>query len=68
MLETPFESATCDLDACVFVSHPLSFWIFISLWVICLVEEHSGHDVWWSPHKFLPFSMGGGAAPRNIIR
>jgi len=46
--------------------HPLSFWIFVTLWVIFLVEEHSGHDVWWSPHKLIPFSMGGGAAPHDI--
>jgi cholesterol 25-hydroxylase len=43
--------------------HPLSLWTFTFWWVAFLVEEHSGHDVWWAPHHWLPFSMGGGATP-----
>eukprot|EP00494_Astrolonche_serrata_P033108 UN33377 len=42
--------APCWLLPC----HPLSFWIFVIFWVTCLVEEHSGHDVWWSPHNYIP--------------
>ena len=25
--------------------HPLATWVFVALWVLLLVEEHSGHDV-----------------------
>jgi len=46
--------------------HPLSFWVFIILWVALLIEEHSGHDVWWSPWAWLPFGWGGGAVPHDI--
>jgi len=49
--------------------HPLTQWLFACLWVICLIDEHSGHDVWWSPYQLLPFTgvaQGGGAAPHDI--
>ena len=49
--------------------HPLSFWVFVALWVVLLVEEHSGHDVSWAPYNWLPFAscpQGGGAAPHDI--
>lgn len=45
--------------------HPLSFWVFVVIWVALLIEEHSGHDVWWSPYRWLPWSMGGGGAPHD---
>ena len=37
--------------------------------VVCLIDEHSGHDVWWSPYQLLPWTgcaLGGGAAPHDI--
>ena len=43
--------------------HPITYWAFAVLWVVCLIDEHSGHDVWWSPYQLLPFTgspMGGG--------
>jgi len=49
--------------------HPLSFWFFFFFWVHFLVEEHSGHDVWWAPWQWVPFAacpLGGGAAPHDI--
>jgi cholesterol 25-hydroxylase len=46
--------------------HPLTFWAFVCFWTVCLVDEHSGHDVWWSPYFFLPYSAGGGGAPHDI--
>lgn len=49
--------------------HPLSFWTFVFIWVILLVEEHSGHDVCWAPYNWLPFARcpwGSGAAPHDI--
>jgi sterol desaturase/sphingolipid hydroxylase (fatty acid hydroxylase superfamily) len=53
----------------VFGVHPFSLWVFAIIWVMCLVDEHSGHDVWWSPYRLLPFTgcpLGGGAAPHDI--
>ena len=49
--------------------HPLTQWLFACFWVVCLIDEHSGHDVWWSPYQLLPFTgwpQGGGAAPHDI--
>lgn len=49
--------------------HPLTQWLFAAIWVTCLVDEHSGHDVWWSPYQLLPCTgcpQGGGAAPHDI--
>ena len=49
--------------------HSMSIWFFSVFWVICLVDEHSGHDVWWSPYQLLPFTgcpLGGGGAPHDI--
>jgi len=49
--------------------HPLTQWLFAAFWVVCLIDEHSGHDVWWSPYQLLPFTgcaQGGGAAPHDI--
>jgi cholesterol 25-hydroxylase len=45
--------------------HPLSLWVFAFIWVVLLIEEHSGHDVFWAPYQWLPF-VGGGAAPHDI--
>ena len=44
-------------------------WVFAALWTTCLIDEHSGHDVWWSPYQLLPCTgrpQGGGAAPHDI--
>lgn len=49
----------------LFSVHPLSFWVFVAVWVACLIEEHSGYDVFWSPHRWLPFAWGGGGAPHD---
>ena len=49
--------------------HPLSLWVFSFVWVALLVEEHSGHDVFWAPYNWMPFAKmptGGGAAPHDI--
>lgn len=49
--------------------HPLSYWVFFFIWVIFLVEEHSGHDVQWAPYNWMPFTrapMGGGSSPHDI--
>ena len=37
--------------------------------MLCLIDEHSGHDVWGSPYQLLPCTgcpQGGGAAPHDI--
>jgi len=52
--------------------HPLTFWVFIMVWVICLVDQHSGHDVSWSLFRVLPWTghplspTGGGGAPHDV--
>jgi sterol desaturase/sphingolipid hydroxylase (fatty acid hydroxylase superfamily) len=51
---------------CIIDTHPLTVWFFVTLWVAFLMEEHSGHDVWWSPWALLPFGWGGGAVPHDI--
>jgi len=53
----------------LFGFHPLSFWTFFTIWTHFLIEEHSGHDVWWAPWQWIPFAAcpcGGGAAPHDI--
>lgn len=53
----------------VYGVHPLSFWVFSFIWVVLLVEEHSGHDVIWAPYNWMPFAKwptGGGGAPHDI--
>mmetsp|Transcript_6055 Transcript_6055/g.17121 ORF Transcript_6055/g.17121 Transcript_6055/m.17121 type:complete len:298 (-) Transcript_6055:193-1086(-) len=70
----PLEDAVvilCQLFYPIFVQtpHPLSFWCFVSFWTICLIEEHSGHDVVWAPYHWMPFAkmpLGGGGAPHDI--
>lgn len=69
----PFEDAivvvTQTWFPLVMGHHPLSFWLFTWIWVGFLIEEHSGHDVWWAPYNWLPFArcpLGGGAAPHDI--
>ena len=49
--------------------HPLSLWLFLAPWVMFLVEEHSGHHVWWAPWQWLPMTaspLGGGGAPHDV--
>ena len=45
--------------------HPLTLWIYLSVFVALLLEEHSGHDVWWSPNHLIP-SVFGGAVPHDV--
>eukprot|EP00411_Alexandrium_monilatum_P071348 CAMPEP_0175568412 /NCGR_PEP_ID=MMETSP0096-20121207/40956_1 /TAXON_ID=311494 /ORGANISM="Alexandrium monilatum, Strain CCMP3105" /LENGTH=331 /DNA_ID=CAMNT_0016871749 /DNA_START=45 /DNA_END=1040 /DNA_ORIENTATION=+ len=60
----------CQTTAPILLGHhPLSFWTFVAIWTALLIEEHSGHDVWWAPYNWLPFARcpcGGGAAPHDI--
>ena len=45
--------------------HPLSLWVYEFIFVGLLVEEHSNHDVWWSPGHWVP-AIFGGAVPHNV--
>lgn len=45
--------------------HPLTLWVYISIFVCLLLEEHSGHDVWWSPYYWVPVVFGG-AVPHSV--
>ena len=45
--------------------YPLTLWIYLSVFVALLLEEHSGHDVWWSPNRLIP-SIFGGAVPHDV--
>lgn len=50
-------------------AHPLSLWVFVGFWVLLLIEEHSGHDVWWAPWNWMPLTTrpcGGGATPHDV--
>jgi len=49
----------------LFPVHPLTLWIYACVIVPFLVEEHSGHDVWWSPYNWVP-SVCGGAVPHEV--
>lgn len=49
----------------LFPIHPLSLWIFEGVFIALFLEEHSGHDVWWSPHNWVP-SIFGGAVPHEL--
>ena len=46
-------------------THPLTFWIYECIFVALLLEEHSCHDVWWSPGHWVP-AIFGGAVPHNV--
>ena len=45
--------------------HPLSMWVYVSIFFGLLVEEHSNHDVWWSPGHWVP-AIFGGAVPHGV--
>ncbi len=45
--------------------HPLSLWAYYFLFVALLLEEHSNHNVWWSPGKWIP-AIFGGAVPHDV--
>lgn len=72
----PFEDFVVIVCQCVtpltLGVHPLTFWCFIVFWVLCLVDQHSGHDVWWSLFRLLPWTghplspTGGGGAPHDV--
>ena len=60
----PFEDATAIVFQSVpayYLCHPMGRYIYCFLWVICLIDEHSGHDVWWSPSNWMSFGGGGEA-------
>ena len=66
----PFELtvfASCMIVYPMFASpvHPLTLWIYEWIFVALLLEEHSGHDVWWSPHHLIP-DIFGGAVPHIL--
>ena len=61
----PFESVEFFLCMTLFPwllypVHPLTLWIHMGIFVALLLEEHSGHDVWWSPPNWVPVIFGGG--------
>lgn len=45
--------------------HPLTFWVYEFIFISLLLEEHSNHDVWWSPGHWIP-SIFGGAVPHDV--
>ena len=45
--------------------HPLSLWVYESIFFGLLMEEHSNHDVWWSPGHWVP-AVFGGAVPHGV--
>ena len=49
----------------LFPVHPLTFWIYMSVFIALLLEEHCGHDVWWSPNRLIP-AIFGGAVPHDV--
>ena len=49
----------------LFPVHPLVLWAYACAISLFIVEEHSGHDVWWSPHNWVP-SIFGGAVPHEV--
>eukprot|EP01062_Namystynia_karyoxenos_P028164 TRINITY_DN21399_c0_g1_i1.p1 TRINITY_DN21399_c0_g1~~TRINITY_DN21399_c0_g1_i1.p1 ORF type:complete len:346 (+),score=80.11 TRINITY_DN21399_c0_g1_i1:73-1110(+) len=60
--------AAQGLPAAIFC-HPLAQWIFSVIWTVLLIDEHSGHDVWWSPWRWLLLRdrrYGGGATPHDV--
>ena len=66
----PFETAVfafCEiLYPCIlYPVHPLTLWVFEFVFISLLLEEHSGHDLWWSPYRWVP-SVCGGAVPHSL--
>jgi sterol desaturase/sphingolipid hydroxylase (fatty acid hydroxylase superfamily) len=45
----------------VFNSHQITKSIYFMFWTIFLIEEHSGHNVWWSPYNLTKKIVGGAA-------
>lgn len=45
--------------------HPLTLWAFEFVFIALVMEEHSGHDIWWSPHRWIPWWFGG-AVPHDL--
>ncbi len=45
--------------------HPLTLWIYEFIFIALLLEEHSNHDVWWSPWHLIP-AIFGGAVPHDV--
>jgi len=59
-------AAACELAYPFAVGvHPLTLWVFLWTWIIWLVEEHSGNDVWWSLWNILPL-IGCGGPPHGL--
>ncbi|KAF4668760.1 Cholesterol 25-hydroxylase-like protein [Perkinsus chesapeaki] len=66
----PFEH-TCSLMVyywypLVMRHHWLTLCIFAFIWVAWLLEQHSGHNTWWSPFNLWPFELGGGAPIHDL--
>lgn len=50
----------------IYFVHPLALWAGLFIYVALVVEEHSGFDLPWSPHRWMPLGLGGGAAPHEV--
>ncbi|XP_067092973.1 cholesterol 25-hydroxylase-like protein [Osmerus mordax] len=46
--------------------HPLTKMLFFSLNIWMSVEDHSGYDLPWSPHRLVPFGLYGGAPHHDL--
>ena len=66
----PIEGFTYSLSMCfipvvLYKIHPLTHWAYITVLVMLILEEHCGHDVWWSPNHVIP-KIFGGAVPHDV--
>eukprot|EP01060_Flectonema_neradi_P019736 TRINITY_DN2707_c0_g1_i1.p1 TRINITY_DN2707_c0_g1~~TRINITY_DN2707_c0_g1_i1.p1 ORF type:complete len:332 (+),score=32.44 TRINITY_DN2707_c0_g1_i1:55-996(+) len=58
----PLEDATAIVFQSIpayYICHPMGRYLYCFLWTIFLIDEHSGHDVWWSPSRWVSFGGGG---------
>lgn len=46
--------------------HPLTEMLFFTLNIWLSVEDHSGYDFPWSPHRLVPFGLYGGARHHDL--
>ncbi|KAM4607454.1 cholesterol 25-hydroxylase-like protein [Polymixia lowei] len=46
--------------------HPLTEMLFFTLNIWLSVEDHSGYDFPWSPHRLVPFGLYGGAPHHDL--
>ncbi|XP_005106895.1 cholesterol 25-hydroxylase isoform X2 [Aplysia californica] len=65
VVERILQVASANYSLILFRSHPLSRLVFVPVFLWFLIENHTGYDLPWAPHRLIPHGVMGGPAKHH---